>query len=366
MVNLPRNKVAKGIKTRLLIQKNIGATNESNLETICEKHNVKPLEFRSAKLVNQKGHVTFLEHKQIRANMKASVMIIKYGVSDTNTDVIYDLFQIALDKKVKENKQKAKDIKDAVQHFELEKDEVDDPILTEVTETTEQVETVPALEAITDAITETLEKKDELFEQIKANAEALGVTVETVDTTEETSKSDSSALPDRKMEKKRQEDIKKRDQAIRNVKQEMEKKANQNNRNKHHRNFIADLHSKFGSKLTELPDYKFIELRKNASDLVIEHSEVYKIDLGAKDTYLLVIGDVNMKREVARQIDPAYEADSLIDEYDDFLQRIKAKEGVKTTVHDTKAEIDSDLEDDEEVPELEPVSAIQEVPDIDD
>lgn len=294
---LPRNKVAKGIKTRQIIQKNIGSTNETHFETICEKHNVKPLEFRSAKMVDQKGHVTFLEHKEIRANMKASVMIIKYGVSDTNTENIYDLFQIALDKKVKENKQKAKDIKDAVKHFELEKDEVDEPILTEVTATTE-----PALEAIAEAISETVIKKDELFEQIKSDAEALGVTVETVETVEtiestvQPTQTESHKFQDRKMEKKRQHDIEKRETAIRNIKHEMEKKANQHNRNKYHRNFIADLHSKFGSKLTELPDYKFIELRKNASDLVIEHSEVYKLDLGAKDTYLLVIGDVNMKK----------------------------------------------------------------------
>jgi NACalpha-BTF3-like transcription factor len=377
-MTLPRNRLAKGQNTRIKTgDKKAVVKNEGTFVTLCDKHNVKPLEFRSSKLVDTQGKVTFLQHKEIRANMKASIMVIKYGISDTQKEGIYDLFQLAYDKKVKENQKQADDIKSAVKNFELDKEEpgtqldgtpVPDPGCARVDPNCERVDPNCArVDPNCERVDPSCARGDPLLETIKRDVQEITDKISPLVTdfimdsnakAEITSESETplelenpletpNPRPESKLEKKQLETVAKRDKILKNLRAEMEKKANAKQRNKHHRNFISELHDKFGSKMEELSDFKFVEVRKNSSDMVIEHADVYKIDLGSTDTYLLVIGDINMKRDVAKQIDPGFESEKLLDEYDDFLQRIKAKEGTEVTSHDLE-----DLDESIDVPLL--------------
>jgi NACalpha-BTF3-like transcription factor len=100
-------------------------------------------------------------------------------------------------------------------------------------------------------------------------------------------------------------------------------------RNKDYRNFMKTIRSKF--TLEQLSEYKFVEVRTDTTDMVIDGATVYKINISekAKETYLLIVGDLQLKSSLIRQIDPAYKIDKVIKEQYDFLERIKAKENAK-------------------------------------
>jgi hypothetical protein len=361
---LPRNKLAKGdnLRTRFGPSKLIN-NNETSFKILCDKHGVKPFEFRAAKLIDQFGKVTFLEHTEIRSNMKASIMTIKYDMSDTQKEGIYDLFQLAYDKKVKDQHKQADDIKSAIKNFGIDKEE-GDPVEQMRSLDVLGSDTLSGKEATSSTESDTFSGAEaESVTVLESTPESITVPESTPIKEVKTSdkQTDPDKLPNKKKEKQRLEIKEKREKALKQLRSDMEKKATDTNRNKFHRNFMADLHSRFGEKIVEMPDFKFVELRKNSTDMVIEHADIYKINLGTKETYLLVVGDLNMKRDVARKIDPGFESEKIHDEYEDFLNRIKAKEATKISMSDADIlednfdnpeDLDMEDSDDEDVPAL--------------
>lgn len=121
---------------------------------------------------------------------------------------------------------------------------------------------------------------------------------------------------------------------------------------------MKDLKAKF--VLKEKSEFKYFEVKLDSTDMVVDNAKVYEIVMptNSKETYFLVMGDLVKKRDLIRQIDPAYKSENVMRDQMDFLERIKAKENAKVTSHLTDV-IDDDLDDldelgisDDDAPEL--------------
>ena len=122
----------------------------------------------------------------------------------------------------------------------------------------------------------------------------------------------------------------KREKALKQMNDILMQKANKKGEgNKYHRNFMKDLRSKF--ILEQKDKFKYVEVKAETTDMVIDNSRVYQITMPPKTTnvYLLIVGDLELKSKLLRQIDPNYKSEQVFDDHSEFLERIKAKENAK-------------------------------------
>ena len=193
-----------------------------------------------------------------------------------------------------------------------------------------------------------------------------------------------------------------RDRAVNKMREELAKKAAKPHGNKYFRKFIKDMITSF--KLDTQRQYRYFEVRVQSTDMVIDNANVHKITINAqkeeiipakpkplnnkkigktvphrepnkpqfskkigtraKYEYYLIVGDIQMKSGLIRQIDPNYKPEKAYQDYSEFMERIKNQEGVKTTV--TKEDVieietgPEDLEhiglpDDSEIEKTDPI-----------
>lgn len=313
---IPRNKLAKAhnnrIKNAVSRQQNI---DEKTLDNVCEKHSVKSIDFRSCKMADEYGKVTHLEHTNVLVNMKASVMIIKYTEELVQKDGIYDLLQLAYEKRIRDEKKKIEEEDRVMRNNGQE----------------------GIIKQMEDEYARQNSEKEKIIEEEVVAVEEVVVEEEEVEVVEE----EVVITDENRIEKKRKDrNKKKRDKIIENAKKELEKKSDDKPRNKYNRNFISELKDKFRGKLTLMPEYKFVEVRKINADLVIENSQVYKLNISSPEKYLLIIGDLNMKKEVAKKIDPGFESEKILNEYGDFVERLKSKNTTAVVEYKEDLELD--------------------------
>ena len=84
---MSRNNLVKKINVhkRKIAQKKV-----SEFDSICSKHNVGPLSFKSCRLVDVNGAITLIDPDSIFGNMKCGVMVVRTK-SILPSDEIYDL-----------------------------------------------------------------------------------------------------------------------------------------------------------------------------------------------------------------------------------------------------------------------------------
>lgn len=327
MSTLPRNVRARKAK----IQKKYGAVKESNkklaeLDTICDKHKIGALSLSSCKYANEEGKVTFIEQDQIRGNMRYGLMLVKATTMGTVGDAVYDVVEVIKIKREKDEKKKEDEDNKARAEFErLQKDNVNiSDILPEggekhqemVKKLTEQAEVNKEVEKLMDNI----------------NADASEPTTGEIIPEEGTINTETEPLVETKKSKKKLAREKK-EQAIEQMKRQLAEKANQDQGNRHYRNFMKDLRARFN--LQPMADVRYFEVKMEATAMIIENATVYKLTMPAStsETYLLVLGDLQMKSQLLRRIDPAYGSDKILQDRSDFLERIKTQENVKITEH---------------------------------
>ena len=379
MTLLPRNKIARRDNTiKKHGHKREIANNDKILEELYIKHNIGPLEFRESKLIDQFGKVTDVDNIEIRGNMRASFLLMRYSNLHYQPEGIYDLFLLAYDKKLRENKKKVDDIQSAIKNFDLDKEDPfkmdsDQMVNAEEPEIKHEESVNKNDEEPEIKHEETINKNDE--EPTNKNIEEPEIkNEESVKSHHDeptnnhnaepkmksiTTSSDPDKLSNPKLERKRQELIQKRNKIVNTMRSEYEKKMNASQRNKYHRHLMMDIMGKLGSVITELPDYKYIEVTKNSTKFVIENADVFRIDIGSK--YLLIVGDLNFKKEIAKKIDPAYESEKMTDEYEDFLEKIQkqeANEKQNENQSDILIEQDNDDENLDDPPEAVPTGSI--------
>lgn len=364
---IPRNARAKNANTHKRTAYRIGLKKATELDDLCEKHRVGTLEFRSCKLATEDGDVTFINHDTIKGNMKSGIMIVKAEAIIPAPDSVYDIVEIARNKKEKDDKKKEKELKEAQE--ELEKIKASEDRLKENIEqetTNKEPNEKPANEQILDKLLNkegipTEEEKtndllNELDDEIDVEISSDTTTVEKssnqtvaineipseqndqIDQTDnsdtandvnniiEVSDSTTKSKTQRKKEKMLNE---KREKALKQLQEQLAQKEKEKEGNKYYRNFMRDLKSKFA--LVEQPEFRYFEAKVESADMVIDHARVYKISMpdNVKESYLLVIGDLTMKSGLIRQIDPTYRGDKVVKEQSDFLERIMAKENTK-------------------------------------
>jgi hypothetical protein len=275
-MHLPRSLIAKNANLhskKKLYSDNKKFTNTFN--SICKKHGIYNLTFRSCKFADENGKITLVEHDSIIGNMRSSILVIK-AKSLTDSDTIYDIVEI--ERKVRERKNKLEEQKK---------------------------------EEIKNTIPETLENKEE------KNSDLNEIYKEFFSRKIEELKKENPNLKMNQYQKLINEDW-------RRFRREHEKEETFT-RNKYHRNFMADLKSKFdlGKRL----NFKYLELRMETADAVIVDTEVYEIKFsGQTERYFIIIGDLQMKRELINQIDPSYGSEKVIEEQIDLVERLKTNE----------------------------------------
>jgi hypothetical protein len=341
---LPRNARAKNQNTRKRNAENHGAERRAQeLNTICKKNHIGSLSLNSCKYATAEGKVTFVEQDQVQGNMRAGVMILRVQTLAPSTDVVYDVVGVANAKKEREEKKRKEDAEKALAEIKRlqetgttdalpEGGEKHKEMINKLTDSTEEnadavhTENTTMADTTADTITDT-------------NANNETVQDNTVEESDDAEKEDG--LP-KKNKKKTAKD--KREQALNKLQEQLAQKANEPKRNKFYRNFMKDLRSKF--KLSEVPDTKYFEVKMESTPMIIEDAKVYNLEMPENTpySYLLVVGDLQMKSAVLRQIDPAYQSDIIMRDQMDFLERIRAKDKSLTTEH-SEDMLDNELDD---------------------
>lgn len=368
MPQLPRNKIAKNA---VIHKKSAGR--EANrrvaeLDNICEKHKISGLTFRSCKFADSEGNVTYVDHEKIKANMKSGIMIIRANSIDLSKtdDDVYDLVKIEKEKKERDEKKKLEEMEKARVEIERlqstntidnlpEGDEQHKNMLMNLMKNEDSVESLeekylpptefsnhkdnPEMDRIVNIGMEEFAKlmdKDEetLVESDTENnlTEDKKTLVESENnlTDDEEKIEESETKTNKKINKKNISSKEKKQKAIKQMQEQLQRKEQLKEGNKYFRNFMKDIRSKF--VLREIPDYKYFEVKAQITDMVIDNVKTYELIMpdSIKEKYLLLLGDLQMKSGLIKQIDPSYGGDKVLQEQSDFLNRIKAKENIKT------------------------------------
>lgn len=304
---LPRNLTSKNKS----IHKKTDASNiikhsTNTLNAISAKHKLGELTFRSCKYSTSDGQVTLLEHGYVSGNMKSGLMIIQI-TSVSQSSILYDLVEIAQQKKEREEKKKIEEMEKA--RGELERIKTNADVI-----------------------------------EPDANHQAMLNDLMQADATPMTGSSDTIIESEPKAESKPK------------LKTKTTPGLNTISGNKHFRNFMKDIKNKFS--LVEQPSIKYLEIKAETTAMVIENVRAYTITMPVESDkkYMLFIGDLQMKSGLIRQIDPAYKIDNVVKEQQDFLERIRAIEGAKTVELDDN-DVISDEDSDNDSGEHEPESS---------
>src|SRR5579872_216560 len=109
--NLPRNKISRNTRTHKRHESQREISKKTTLlDSICEKHGVGPLTFKSCQFATSDGKISFIDPKKIQGNLKSGVMILKADPKlETLPDLVYDVVKAESDKKERDLKKKQED-----------------------------------------------------------------------------------------------------------------------------------------------------------------------------------------------------------------------------------------------------------------
>ncbi|QTF49528.1 hypothetical protein qu_637 [Acanthamoeba polyphaga mimivirus] len=352
MSSLPRNAVARNSKMHKKRDSGVKLSRNINtLDAVCKKHAVGNLIFRNCKMASYEGRVSFVDHEETRGNMRSGVIVVK-ATSIYSSEDIYDVVKVREDKIARDLKKRQEDYEKTKLEVErLKRSEElanklanNDPKHDQLVEKLNENNTVEpnnesteeSVEQITEQIVqETAEQSTEKTTQQTVEESVERSTEKITQQTAEESVEQSAEQPTEKTTQQTAEEPV--EQSTEQPIEESNKNTNQNNdnkkkkkeKNKYYRNFMKDIKSKFSLKLR--PENNYFEVKAETTDMIIEHSVVYEIVMvpPTKETYLLVIGDLQMKSSYLRQIDPQYKMDAVLKEQTEFMERIKAKEQLK-------------------------------------
>ncbi len=299
---ISRNQIARNKKYH---QKNEHVAQISRktsiLANICQKHKIGEFSFKNCRFAGIDGKITWIDHEFIKGNIKHGIMIVKATSMQESNNDIYDLVKIANDKFERDSAKKQEEVEKSLREIERLREEDSKQNNPNIVE-----ETQP---------------------EIKINTE-------------------QSSKKKKKKEEKTAKTI--RSKAVNQLREQMSNDMKKPDGNKFYRNFMKDMRAKF--TLIDQPSYYYFEVKSDATDMVVDGVKTYRIDIPGKsnDIYLLLIGDLQIKRGLIKQIDPAYQSDQTMEEQNDFLKRILEKENIKTTVFDEDLPplIEKDLDDD--------------------
>ena len=333
---LNRKQLARGENTRKKYSHTRGSNRKMDeLDNICEKHKVGVLTFKTCIMSTVDGQVTFVDHQIIKANMRSGIMLIKANALEQSNN-IYDIVEIENAKKERDIKKHQDEMDKAKTEIERLKSQKNSVTAEEVSTTNEHHNLLMKLVNESNTTGETTNEPTnepttsetvDPIEQIEpvVSVEPVVPIQPVADGTEEPEEDG----PNKKENKDKSVNAK-RQKAVDQLKEQVNKKMYPNEkRNKYFRNFMKDIRTKF--TLEPRTEIKYVEVKAETTAMIIDNAGVYKINLPFKtnDTYFLIIGDLQLKSGLIRQIDPAYKADKVIKEQSEFLERIKAKENAK-------------------------------------
>jgi hypothetical protein len=259
-MSLPRNLLAKNLQKNSkekIIDKRINELNH-----ICEKHHVGKLNFKECKLITTEGKQTILNHKIIKGNLRASVLLI-YASDLFQNEAIYDIIQIEKEKNKREMEQKPNEIS---QGREMEQ---------------------------------------------KPN-----------ETPQESSKEMKLSSPEheKKHINKRQQIVNNFNKQL----QEKNNLKNMNKYHRHFIRDLKNkfiLHKKDEFKYFETKaETTFMVIDK----LKVYQIDIPLKDT-MKETYWLIVGDLKLKSAIIKDLDPSYKMDKIIEEQAEFMGKIKER-----------------------------------------
>ncbi|AHA45241.1 hypothetical protein HIRU_S335 [Hirudovirus strain Sangsue] len=354
MSSLPRNAVARNSKMHKKRDSGVKLSRNINtLDAVCKKHAVGNLIFRNCKMASYEGRVSFVDHEETRGNMRSGVIVVK-ATSIYSSEDIYDVVKVREDKIARDLKKRQEDYEKTKLEVErLKRSEElanklanNDPKHDQLVEKLNENNTVEpnnesteeSVEQITEQTVEqtTEQTVEESVEQSVEQSTEQTAEESVEQSTEQTVEKSGDQSTEKTTQQTDEESVEQStEQPIEQPIEESNKNTNQNNdkkkkeKNKYYRNFMKDIKSKFSLKLR--PENNYFEVKAETTDMIIEHSVVYEIVMvpPTKETYLLVIGDLQMKSSYLRQIDPQYKMDAVLKEQTEFMERIKAKEQLK-------------------------------------
>ena len=286
-------------------QKNIAKQldrKELDLDNICEKHKIGELNFRDCKLVNLDGKISYIDYDQIRGNLKLGIMMVKAKSIEPSINDIYDIVKIINDKKERDSKKQTDELEKARQEIER------------------------------------LQTANNIDMNMPVNAP---VNTETIPETK----------PDAPIKAKNKDNSakSKRNQALLKLREKLANDKQKPTGNKYFRSFMKDIRSRF--VLENQENYQYFDIKFDATDMVIPGVKVYRIIIPNK-VYLLLVGDLQIKRGLIKQIDPTYQSDQTIDEQNDFFKKILEKDNIQPIeIDDAQPITDNDDDDAQQITE---------------
>ncbi|MEM0353977.1 MAG: hypothetical protein QXW79_00210 [Thermoplasmata archaeon] len=294
-MTLPRNKLYLNLYNHKKNGTRIITQQTNILENVFRKHNIGKLTFRSCKFASKEGAVTHIEYEEIKGNLRSSIIVVKAKTLTKKDEPIYDLVKLEQEiqeKEIKKQKEAQKMIDEMSEKMSLQKDN-------------------NSTQKSCSSNKQDFTKTDNMKESIQKDSGIINK---------------SSMSNDG-----RNETLRKRDKYIKQLNDQLKKKVDpKTKRNKYYRKFMRELKSKFSIELQN--EFKFFEVLAGTSEMVITNAEVYKIEMipGSKWIYFLIVGDLQLKSSVLRQIDPCYNFDKVFQEQTEFLERIKSNEKNKS------------------------------------
>lgn len=339
---LPRNALARNAQShRRKDAINVANKSTKDLIAICDKHKVGELVFKDCKFASEKGDVAFIEHDVIRGNMRSGIILVKAKSICPSYNTLYDVVDIQNKKKERDQQKQNEELQSIKAEIErlnetpdsvLDKNVEHQKILNQLVEDIDNnkfdnsdCDHEFVNECDNECDNEYDDKYDHECDQCEHHCRDPACDHSHEHVTESKKKLDYEA-------KKRMYAKIKRDKAIRQMQEELAKKADAKEGNKFYRNFMKDIKSKFS--IEEQADYFYFEVKSNVTDMVITKAKVYKIILPStkkmNELYMLIVGDLQMKSDLIRQIDPLYKNENIAKHQNDFLDRIRAIEQLKT------------------------------------
>jgi len=322
MSRIPRNKLAVGARHKKRTgDATSGKRNTTTLENLFTKHSVGEFTTcRRARLVDHNGKFTEIMYEQVIGNMRASILVFKSAALHPDlSDATYDLITIERNKKAKEEKKLLDDMettKDRINTLHesenkfdksLREDEVEAEAegavaVTEVDEThAKMLDLLKVQEDLADGT-----GNDDIESEIIPEVDPI---VETIVEPEAAVESDAIVIPETDYKP---------------VPTILPKRIAGN---KYHRNFLTEIVSKF--KLVQETKYRYLEIKIDATPMVIDKVGVFRIlgTFGKDQTtdHILIVGDLQMKSTLIKQIDPNHGAEDVIKNQTEFAESVRDK-----------------------------------------
>lgn len=350
---IPRNKKNIGVKfNKKNKNKNTIKQSTNAIETIYAKHNVGEFSVcRSAKLITHDGTITEVHYNKVVGNMRASVLVFKSSslTFDPESKIIYDLVQLQYDKKERDRKKYEMDIaetKDRMDILHKTDTKLDDAMGLNSSKGehdsvhTNIMEMLKLEEKSEDKIEIIINDEDTFIGEIEnvqdmnssINVEQDPIQLNNSPQLDNSPQLYNSPVPDNAIPSDNIIPVeisninvgKKRIDISINAEPIPVDLPKRIAGNKHHRNFISDLTSKF--KLQQYSQYKFLELKVGSSFMIIDNPGVFRVSITDVDKDILIIGDLQQKSSVLKEIDPNYGASDVLKDQEKFMEQIKTKE----------------------------------------